>query len=710
MTNRKEKETLLGKIDELFDQVNGDVQEQLIFYKEMFLTMIQNAPIGMFVREEGKFTYMNSLFSQYAGYEAEEINSGRVTLDQIIHPDDFLKYREKVSERLNPQEEKERYRLRVVKKDGSLLYTEIHQISFERNGKEVLVGSIIDVTEEVTTHQKLKENKERFESLFYHNPDAIFTIDLEGKFTDANPGCEVISGYSADEIQEMTFPSIIISEDLPLAIHNFERSIMGFTTTSDVTITKKDGSQRFLNVTSFPMKVDGEIVGAYGIAKDITDKVEYNKRMEELAFYDPLTNLPNRRLFSDRLQQVMEYSNHNQSQAAVLFLDLDRFKFINDSLGHQLGDEFLKSVSERLKDNLRNTDTISRFAGDEFAIVLPNIKKEETIKLAERLNQVLAEPFSIYGHSISTSASIGIAFSTGEEVNTDDLIKKADTAMYYSKRYGKNNYTIYSEELDHEANYKLTIEKGLKSAVTNNEFVLHYQPIIDLQTGEVIGMEALIRWNHPQFGLLSPDQFIPISEESGQIISIGKWVLSMACTQNKKWQEEGHPPFKIAVNISTIQLQQQNFVETVAKILEEVGLDSKWLELEVTESILMEDTEQLKENLAKLKKLGVSIAIDDFGTGYTSLSYLRQFSFDRVKIDRSFINDIVGDKNGKTITATIISLAQKLNMGVIAEGVEDDVQLSFLKKEKCDAGQGYYFSRPLPADLHRLPRSEITTV
>jgi diguanylate cyclase (GGDEF)-like protein len=389
---------------------------------------------------------------------------------------------------------------------------------------------------------------------------------------------------------------------------------------------------------------------------------------------------------------------------------LDRFKFINDSLGHQLGDEFLKNVSQRLKDNLRNTDTISRFAGDEFAIVLPNIRKEETIKLADRLNQVLAEPFTIYGHSISTSASIGIAFSNGEEISTDELIKKADTAMYYSKRYGKNNYTNYSEELDLEATYKLTIEKDLKSAIPNKEFMLHYQPIIDLQTGEVIGMEALIRWNHQQFGLLSPDKFIPISEESGQIISIGKWVLHTACVQNKKWQEEGHPPFKMAVNISTIQLQQKNFVETVEEILEEVGLDSEWLELEVTESILMEDTEQLKENLAKLKKLGVSIAIDDFGTGYTSLSYLRQFSFDRVKIDRSFINDISGDKNGKMITATIISLAQKLNMRVIAEGVEDQVQLSFLKKENCDAGQGYYFSRPLPADLHRLPRNEITTV
>ena len=277
--------------------------------------------------------------------------------------------------------------------------------------------------------------------------------------------------------------------------------------------------------------------------------------------------------------------------------------------------------------------------------------------------------------------------------------------MYYTKKYGKNNYTVYTEELDQKTAYKLTLEQDLKSAIKSRELVLHYQPISDLKTGELSAMEALIRWNHPVFGLVPPDHFIPISEESGQIMSIGKWVLQSACAQTKIWQDLGHRQFKICVNISTIQLQHPNFVQTVKTILEETGLDAKWLELEVTESILMEDTKTLKESLLNLKALGISMSIDDFGTGYTSLSYLRQYSFDRVKIDRSFVQDINNDLNGKAITSTIIALAHKLNMGVIAEGIEDETQLAYLREENCDEGQGYYFSRPLPAELHTFPLS-----
>ncbi len=425
--------------------------------------------------------------------------------------------------------------------------------------------------------------------------------------------------------------------------------------------------------------------------------------MEELAFYDPLTNLPNRKLFDDRLQQVVGLSKEKDSCPAVLFVDLDRFKFINDSLGHQLGDEFLKIVSERIKSSLRKTDTVGRFAGDEFSILLPNTTQYEAISLAERLNQVIIEPYNIMGHSISISASIGIAIydkSKGQSAN--DLVRNADTAMYHTKKHGKNNFTVYSEELDTRTTYKLSIENDLKTAISKQEFSLYYQPINDLKTNNLTAMEALIRWNHPIHGIIPPDHFISISEESGQIVSIGKWVLQEACRQNKKWQDAGNRPFKIAVNISTIQLKHQNFVNTVKEILAETELEAKWLELEVTESILMENNELLKGVLIKLKEIGVSISIDDFGTGYTSLSYLRQFSFDKVKIDRSFIKDISHDLNGKAITSTIISLAHKLKMGVIAEGIEDEIQLEFLKGESCDEGQGFYYSRPLPVDMHNL--------
>ncbi|MRH41159.1 EAL domain-containing protein [Aquibacillus halophilus] len=681
------------------DRVN---MKDLTFYKEVFQSMIHNAPVSMYIIEDSSYSYVNTSFCNLVDYEEEDLTSGRVTLESIIHPDDLSIVHNNMKERMEGKNPTNRYRIRAFKKDGSLIYVEIHSSTTVINGKKVLTGTVIDVTEEVISQIKLKENRERFKSLFYHNPDAIFTIDLEGKFTDANPACVDITGYSNDELLEMSFTPLILSEDLPLAIKNFEGAINGIPSNYDITIARKDGKTRNINIASFPMKVEGEIVGAYGIAKDITEKVEYRTQIEDLAFYDPLTNLPNRNLFEDRLEQVFEFSKGNDYPYAVLFLDLDRFKFINDSLGHHIGDDFLKSVAKRLKENLRKTDTIGRFAGDEFAILLPNTNEEEAIMLAERLNEAIVVPFNILGHSVSVSASIGIAFGDRQVDSAEEIIKNADTAMYYTKRYGKNNYTVYSKELDLNTDYKLTIERDLKSAISNLEFMLHYQPIVNLKTGEFNTMEALIRWNHPKFGLVSPDDFISISEESGQIVSIGKWVLHTACSQNKKWQDLGHPPFKIAVNISTIQLQHHSFVETVAEILAETGLDPKWLELEVTESILMEDNEALKDSFLKLKAIGVSIAIDDFGTGYTSLSYLRQFAFDRVKIDRSFINDIGSDLNGKAITSTIIALAHKLNMGVIAEGIEEEGQLTFLKEEQCDDGQGYYFSRPLPAELHKF--------
>ncbi|WP_019415190.1 bifunctional diguanylate cyclase/phosphodiesterase [Paenisporosarcina sp. TG20] len=671
-------------------------QKDASFYKEMFEVMIRNSPVSVYMIENWNFTYVNKNFCSLVGYTEEEIFAGRI--NNLIHPEDLFL----VQGRNTGEETDARYRVRINKKDGDIIHVEIHSTKLVRNGKKVLFGTVFDVTKEVTANILLKESQERFKSLFYNNPDAIFTFDLEGDFTDANPGCEVLSGYSKDELIDMSFTPLIVSEDLATTLNYFVEATQGIANSYEITITRKDGKRRNLEISSFPMKHTGKIVGTYGIAKDITEKYENRKLMEELVFYDSLTKLPNRKLFEDRLKQVFIISETNKNQPTVLFLDLDRFKFINDSLGHHLGDEFLKTVSKRLTNNVGETDTVGRFGGDEFAILLPNTDRNETILIAQKLNHALAQPFDVMGHSLSITASIGIAVSNGAGESVDGLIKKADTAMYYTKEFGKNSYTFYSAELDQKTAYKLTIEKDLKNAINNNEFVLYYQPIIDLKTRELTGMEALIRWNHPELGLVPPDNFIPISEESGEIIPIGKWVLYTACSQNKAWQHLGIPPFKICVNISVIQLQQSNIVQTVKSILDDTGLDSQWLELEITESILLEDTKTLKENLLNLKALGISMSIDDFGTGYTSLSYLRQFSFDRVKIDRSFIGDIGNDSHAKAITSTIISLAQKLSMGVIAEGIEGETQLSYLQAENCDQGQGYYFSRPLPADQHEL--------
>lgn len=672
------------------------------FHEKMFDLMIENSPVSMYILEESNFSYVNNHFCHLLGYDEEELLSGNVGLENIIYPSDLSIVKESIRKRTEGVETDARYRVRVNKKDGELMYVEIHSTKSIRNGKTALFGTVFDVTEEVSANILLKENQERFKSLFFSNPDAIFAFDLNGNFTETNPGCEKLTGYSTGELLGTPFTPLIIAEDLPTTLNYFEQASQGIANNYEITITRKDGQHRNIEITSFPNILEERIIGVYGIAKDVTVKNENKRLMEELVFYDSLTKLPNRKLFEDRLWQIYKLSKGTVNQYAVLFLDLDRFKFINDSLGHHLGDEFLKDVSKRLIKNVGKTDTVARFGGDEFAILLPNTNRDETIELATTLNEALAQPFEIMGHSLTVSASIGIAFNNGEDESVDGLIKKADTAMYYTKKYGKNNYTIYSRELEEKTAYKLIIEKDLKTAITNQEFLLHYQPIIDLKTGELSAMEALIRWNHPSEGLIPPDHFIPISEESGQIVSIGAWVLHTACTQNKEWQDSGYPPFKICVNISTIQLQHPNFVQAVRTVLEETGLHAKWLELEVTESILMEDTKTLKDSLINLRDLGISMSIDDFGTGYTSLNYLRQFSFDRVKIDRSFVGDIGNALHGKAITSTIISLAHNLGMGVVAEGIEDESQLSFLNAENCDVGQGYYFSRPLPAEMHKL--------
>ncbi|RJS58979.1 EAL domain-containing protein [Bacillus sp. PK3_68] len=692
-----------GHLQSSLEENHQALSKEPAFYKEMFETLVENAPVGMYVLEDATYSYINHQFCQLVGYTKEELVGDKVALDKLIHPDDLSLLREGVHKETGERGAPVPYHVRAFKKDGSLIHAAVHATKAIVNGKRMIFGTVVDITKEVIAHVKLKENKERFQSLFYNNPDAIFTFDMDGNFIDANPGCKALTGYSTNELLEMSFIPLIVPEDLPIAVHNFEEAKQGATKNYEVSIMCKNGEQKYLDITNFPMRSGEEVIGAYGIAKDITEKLEHRRLMEDLAFYDPLTKLPNRKLFEDRLQQVAKLSEGSHHQYAVLFLDMDRFKVINDSLGHHVGDEFLKAVSRRLKEIVHEAATISRFAGDEFVILFPDTDEEEVILLAERLNQAMAEPFDVMGHSVSTSVSIGIALNDGEKESVEELIKNADTAMYYTKKHERNSYTVYSKELEVEAAYKLTIEKDLKAAIKNLEFLLYYQPIVDLNNGELRAMEALIRWNHPNLGFISPDQFIPIAEESGQIIPIGNWVLHAACSQNKAWQDLGHPPFKVCVNVSTIQLRHPSFVETVSMVLKETGLEAKWLELEVTESVLIEDTKLLKENLMKLKAIGISMAIDDFGTGCTSLSYLRQFSFDHVKIDRSFIEDMKQNLNGMAIASTIISLAHKLNIGVIAEGIEEDEQLAFLKKEGCDEGQGYYFSRPLPAESLKLP-------
>lgn len=437
---------------------------------------------------------------------------------------------------------------------------------------------------------------------------------------------------------------------------------------------------------------------------EILDKEhqEARQRLDYLVHFDALTGLPNRTLFTDRVQQMLAHMQRYAGIGALLFVDLDNFKNVNDTLGHDLGDELLRIAAQRITDCLRTSDTAARLGGDEFVILLPDIRSgQDAANVARKILDSLSLPFNIEQHELYISVSIGISIHPDDASKTEELLAHADTAMHQAKKLGKHNYQFFAPEMNAITQSAMKLEKHLRRALGQNELFLHYQPQIDIVTHQIIGMEALLRWNNPELGLVSPADFIPLAEETGLIVPIGAWVLRTACAQARRWQQEG-TPVRVAVNLSAQQFQQHHgqhqFQDTVMQALKETGLSPDMLELEITESIMMEHLDATLEILDQLKQEGVHFSVDDFGTGYSSLSYLKRLPIDSIKIDKSFIDDIASDPNDAAIVAAIAAMAQQLNLTVIAEGVETMAQLEFLRTVRCHAVQGYYFSRPVAAE------------
>jgi len=422
-------------------------------------------------------------------------------------------------------------------------------------------------------------------------------------------------------------------------------------------------------------------------------------RIRFMAKHDALTGLPNRSLLKDRLEQAILYAQRYERWVSVVFIDLDNFKTVNDSLGHNAGDELLKTVAKRMLDCVRATDTVVRLGGDEFVILLADQPKDSNNipKIIQKLRATIAEPMNLEGHMVRVSGSMGIATYPADGNDADALIANADAAMYRAKEIGRDNFQFYTPELNLKVHDKFQMQEELRNAVAHSEFVLNYQPQVDLRSGKVFAVEALIRWNHPRLGVVAPDLFIPIAEQTGLIVPIGDWVLQEACRQNKAWQDAGLPHMNVCVNISARQFREKNLLSRVARALKESGLEAKYLELELTESLVMQDIELAVATMQGLQGLGVQLSIDDFGTGYSSLSALKTFPVTRLKIDKSFIDDLPNNENDKAVASAVISLGQKLNLKVIAEGVETDEQMAFLRDNNCDEMQGYHFSQPLPA-------------
>jgi diguanylate cyclase (GGDEF)-like protein/PAS domain S-box-containing protein len=548
----------------------------------------------------------------------------------------------------------------------------------------------------------LRESETRFRDFADAAGEYVWESDLDGHFTYVSSRVQSVWGYSDQELIGRK-----PADFMPRGERERVREWMGANLQADGSfrdlehrILTKQGETRWLLVNAVGMLDEyGHRIGQRGTGRDVTDRKTAEARISYLATRDPLTELPNRVLFNDRLEQSIVAARRSGQSLALMFIDLDRFKNINDSLGHQVGDLLLKEVAGRMQGCVRKGDTLSRLGGDEFVVTLDGLQHaEDAAQVAAKIIKSLSRPFEVAGNTLNTSCSIGISIYPDDAEDERALMKNADTAMYHAKEKGRNNYQFFSPEMNVRAVERHSLETDLRQGLERDEFILHYQPQVDIASGRVVGVEALLRWQHPTRGLLSPATFMDVAEESGLIEPIGQWVLRNACQRAKVWQDTGYPSIKIAVNLSARQLiKPREFSRRLSRILSSTGLDPRYLELEMTESLLLHNAE---ENIAVLRKLGqdgVRIAVDDFGTGYSSLSYLRQLPIDTLKIDRSFVRDLETDPEDAAIIQAVVAMAHSLGLQVTAEGVETHGQLEALAGIGCDEYQGYLFSKPLPA-------------
>ncbi|HUW50225.1 MAG TPA: EAL domain-containing protein [Sulfuricella sp.] len=548
---------------------------------------------------------------------------------------------------------------------------------------------------------KSQENLRLAAKVFENSTEGIIITDAQADILHVNRAFTSITGYSEAEVVGKN-PRLLRSDR-----HNADfyramwASLIGYGYWQDEIWNRRKSGEAYPEWLSIIAIRDeqGETINYLGIFADLTEKKLVEARTHHLAYYDALTELPNRRMLEERLKQSLISAHSDNRLAALLHLDLDRFKTINDTLGHPFGDKLLQAVAERLAGHIRDSDMIARFSGDEFAIVLADVGGRHNATLvAQKILDALAKPFHLENQEVFVTPSIGIALYPVDADNRDDLIKNADTAMGHAKAQGGNNYCFFNAGMNVMATQRLSMETHLRRALEREEFILHYQPQVSLHNDRIIGMEALLRWQHPERGLVAPGEIIPLLEETGMIVPVGEWVLRTACAQSSRWVAEGLPPLRVAVNLSARQFRQSDLPAMVSHALQDAGLAPDQLELEITESIMIQDVQATIATLHQLHALGIQISIDDFGTGYSSLSYLKHMPIDKIKIDQSFVRDICVSHNGNAIANVVINLGHSLKMRVIAEGVETMEQLDYLRAHGCDEIQGYYFSHPLPAE------------
>jgi diguanylate cyclase (GGDEF)-like protein/PAS domain S-box-containing protein len=660
------------------------------YYKSLFE---QNPDIIITFDLEGNFLSANKAVSVF-GYTVDELI--HKSFVPLIIPEDvestMNNFRKAISGIVST------YECSIFDKQGytkNILATNIP--IYVNNNIVGVYGIIKDITEYKEAEKNLIEAEAKYRSLVENSLVGVYIFQNE-KLVYVNPRICEMTGYSEEEFLALNLSDVIVTEDLPIVTENLMKLMNNekSTSTYQYRIIRKDKSVIILEIYGSSIDYHGE-KAVIGTVIDITERIKTEKMIKHMAYHDQLTSLPNRYLLMEKLNEFIRNSREHHENFALLFLDLDRFKAVNDTFGHEMGDKFLIEIAEKLKELVDESDIISRYGGDEFTILLSNSNVDRAREVAQRILAKLSDPFYKCHNEILVTPSIGISIFPDHGDSFDTLVKNADLAMYLAKSLGKNNYQIYTDDLHEKSQHQFEMEINLRKALERNEFVLFYQPQMNLETNEMIGAEALIRWNQPESGMIAPADFIPIAEETSLIIPIGEWALRTACKQNKKWQDAGIPPITVAVNISAKQFFQSTLPEVVRKVLNETGLEPKYLEIEITESMTL-DVESAISTLNELKKIGVKISIDDFGTGYSSLNYLKRFPVDKLKIDQSFMSECTHDLNDQTIIKTIILMAQLLKLQVIAEGVETNEHVSFLLRHGCVEAQGYYFSKPVSAE------------
>ncbi|MCX5850193.1 MAG: EAL domain-containing protein [Deltaproteobacteria bacterium] len=670
------------------------------------------------------YTYVSPSVKILRGYEPEEVL--KQALSDAFAPSSLDLAMRTISEVVESGKsghqvfESQTLQLEIGRKDGTTVWTETKiSIVIDKNNQPVgILGVMRDITERKQAEEALRESEERYKALFDRSLDLVYIIDFEGLFIDANDTALNKLGYTKEDLRKVNIAELLSEDQLPLAIETIQAIRDGIQIRPvEFRLQHKNGGYVYVETQGAIIMSHGTPVAIQAVARDITERKQMEQKLNYMATHDVLTGLPNRLMFSQLLNHGIQSARRNKRQLAVLFIDLDRFKTINDTMGHDAGDQLLQEMARRFKQSLRAVDVIGRpeadnvagrlgvddvvgrLGGDEFVILIEEVNELSQIAtVAHKILTTIIKPVVLLGEECRVTASIGISVYPGDGEDEQSLMKNADIAMYFAKEEGKNNYQFYSKDLQSQSIERLSIETNMRLAMERKEFSLHYQAKLDFKTGMITGVEALLRWQNPYLGSVTPTQFIPVAEQTGLIVPLGRWVLKTACAQNVAWQRQGLPPVCVAVNLSLRQLTDDNLLEDITAALEDSGLAPNLLELEITESMVMRNPTRLIAVLKNIKKLGVRLALDDFGTGYSSLAQIKHYPIDTLKVDRSFIRNLPQDSEDKAITEAIINMGKTLSLTVVAEGVETQAQEDFLREHVCDEMQGFYFSKPIAPD------------